>query len=171
MKIHWRRFVLAALCVSFAGCSVPSRKDSVEEPSSALPGDAFRVDWISVEPVSKLEAGGAATFAVTLRNSGSATWPDPQAAQPEHPRGMFAVRLSWRWLDLRDHRVLGDFRPRSDLPWPVAPGTSVILPCAVQIPAAAGNYELEFQLVQEGVDWFSSKGADRLILPISVAKR
>ncbi len=122
-----------------------------------------------MEPVSELVAGARATFAVKLRNRGSATWPDAQAAMPSHPTGMYAVRLAWRCLDPRDGRVIQDRRARSDLPWPVRPGKDVILPVQVDLPAIAGKYEIEFELVQEDVAWFASKGADRLILPIVVA--
>ena len=136
---------------------------------SALPDDAFRVEWISAEPISRLAPGKTATIAVSLRNRSATTWPDPQAGQPADPTGVFAIRLAWRWLDPRNHRVLVDFGSRSDLPWPLRPGSKALLRCEVHTPPVAGDYELEFQLVQEGVAWFSSKGGDGMVVPVAIS--
>jgi hypothetical protein len=158
-----------ALILALSACSRPAEPPETRLP--LLPESAFRVEWTGVDPVTEVVAGSRAVFAVSFRNRGSATWPDPAAAKPENPDGMSAVRLAWRWRDARDHRVIADFGDRSDLPWPIGPGAGAILPCEVDIPAVPGEYELEFQLVEEGIAWFDSKGAAPLVLPVSVAPR
>ena len=45
---------------------------------------------------------------------------------------------------------------RTDLPASVAPGQSVTVNAVVNAPPA-GTYTIKFDLVQEGVAWFSSQ--------------
>jgi hypothetical protein len=47
---------------------------------------------------------------------------------------------------------------RTALPAAVAPGQTVTLNVIVKMPAAPGTYLLRFDLVQEGVAWFSGQG-------------
>ena len=44
------------------------------------------------------------------------------------------------------------------LPSPVAPGGSITLQATVAAPAAAGAYTLQWDMIREGVTWFSQQG-------------
>ena len=41
----------------------------------------------------------------------------------------------------------------------------------IQVPASAGAYRLQIDLVQEFVTWFEGHGADRLMVPVIVEPR
>jgi hypothetical protein len=47
---------------------------------------------------------------------------------------------------------------RTGLPAAVAPGQAVTLNAIVKMPAGPGTYLLRFDVVQEGVAWFSGQG-------------
>ena len=82
---------------------------------------------------------------IRLRNEGFATW----LSGGEHP-----VRLSYHWIDAGGTPVVWD-GPRNALPFDVPPGAEVIVAAAVRAPQFEGAYILAWDLVEEGIGWFS----------------
>jgi hypothetical protein len=85
---------------------------------------------------------------ITLTNTGNFPWP-AAGANPVH--------LGYHWIDATGNAVVWDGL-RSSLSVDVAPGAAQTLQAKVQMPAAPGTYTLRWDLVQEGVTWFSGKG-------------
>ncbi len=67
------------------------------------------------------------------------------------------VNVSYHWLSPQHRRVLTEGL-RTALARGVSPGEAITTHVVVQAPAAAGTYLLEFDLVHEGVTWFSEAG-------------
>jgi hypothetical protein len=82
---------------------------------------------------------------LTLTNKGAHSWSSA---------GKSAVFLGYRW---RGQSVLEG--ERTPLPVDVQPGQAVDLVVLVRAPKAAGEYELEWDLVEEGAGWFGASGA------------
>ena len=57
---------------------------------------------------------------------------------------------------------------RADLRQPLRPGDSATLSIPVRAPKKPGEYQLQFDLVQELVSWFEEKGAPPLRVPVTV---
>ena len=95
-------------------------------------------------------AGESVVAAVTLTNTGTATW----RARPD---GSDHVRLGIQLLDAAS-RVIGRDFARGDLEVDIAPGDSRNLRASFNAPAEAGDYNLKFDLVVEGVTWFEPAG-------------
>jgi stage II sporulation protein D len=89
--------------------------------------------------------GGEVPVQVPLRNAGMQTW----QASGDHP-----IRLSYHWVDWGGTPVVWD-GPRSALPFDVAAGNEVLVAATVRAPQAEGTYVLAWDMVQEGVGWFS----------------
>lgn len=102
------------------------------------------------------------TIAVTITNRGSLTW-SPAGPNPFH--------LSYHWyaVGLVPPGIVPSSPPpnfgavvfdglRTNLLGPIAPGQSGTPVASVQAPPNAGTYVLKWDLIQEGVTWFSSKG-------------
>jgi hypothetical protein len=85
------------------------------------------------------------TVPVTITNAGSMTW-QPGAFNASYhlyvPSGAVYV---WDGV-------------RTALPAAVASGQAVTLNLIVKMPAGPGTYLLRFDVVQEGVAWFSGQG-------------
>ncbi len=94
---------------------------------------------------ASLIPGAEIPVQVPLRNTGLAAWP----AGGEHP-----VRLSYHWIDGGGTPVVWD-GPRNALPFDVAPGQEILVAATVRAPASEGQYVLAWDLVQDGVGWFS----------------
>ncbi len=99
--------------------------------------------------VSALAVTGAQTAVpIAVTNSGNFTWP---------AAGANPVDLSYHWSDSAGRTVLWDGL-RTKLAADVAPGGSQTLQAAIQFPTAPGTYTLRWDLVQEGLAWFSGQG-------------
>jgi len=102
--------------------------------------------------------GATVQLSVRVTNYGQRAWP---------AAGANPVRLSYHLFTSGGAVVVWD-GSRGILPADVAPGQAITVPVTVQLPGAAGGYRIEWDLVQEGVAWFSSLGVPRLVEPFTV---
>lgn len=151
--------LLASSCG--AAPSGPGR-NAESAPPAAPPAEFYRAAWGEAEFPASLVAGAAARVVVSVENTGSFTWPDPQMANGEAG----SVRLGHRWIDAGGGVV--DAPTRTNLPWPLRPGESILLPARVTAPELPGEYRLQLDLVHETVSMFSSRGVRPLDLAITV---
>src|SRR5439155_18506346 len=77
------------------------------------------------------------------------------------------VDLSYHILTSSGQVVVWDGK-RGTLGSDVAVGQSAVVQVPVQLPSATGDYQISWDLVQEGVAWFSQLGIGRLTEAISV---
>ena len=89
--------------------------------------------------------GGEVPIEVHLENTGLQAWPAGGAAP---------VRLGYHWLDGTPVAVVWD-GARAVLPHDVQPGEDVTITVTVRAPRAEGTFILAWDMVQEGVGWFS----------------
>ena len=88
-------------------------------------------------------AGAASMIPITINNTGSLNW-DSSFNLAYHIYYQSGAVLVWEGV-------------RTDLPASVAPSQSVTVDAVVNVPPA-GTYTIKFDLVQEGVAWFSAQG-------------
>jgi SpoIID/LytB domain protein len=102
--------------------------------------------------------GASLQLSVRVSNYGARSWP---AAGPN------PVHLSYHILTPTGGAVVWDGQ-RGYLAADLAVGQSAIVQVPVSLPSALGNYVIAWDLVQEGVAWFSQLGVGRLQENISV---
>jgi tRNA (mo5U34)-methyltransferase len=108
----------------------------VDGPSTSRPGDDL-------------------TYRVTVKNQGSASW----RARGEQGSYDGAVRLGAHLAPPDDADApIWDFG-RADLDTDVAPGGETSIPIVVRAPERPGDYQIEFDMVAEGVAWFEDRGS------------
>jgi len=114
-------------------------------------------------------AGERFAAAVIVENASDEVWLDPRSAH-RSGSGAGAVRLAYRWWGASDADAsMTDHAPaRGELSAPLPPHGSAVMAVEVTAPATPGAYRLQLDLCQELVAWFESKGAARLIVPVSV---
>ncbi|MCS7464062.1 sulfatase-like hydrolase/transferase [Paenibacillus doosanensis] len=88
---------------------------------------------------------------IHLKNTGNITW-----------TGENHVYLAYHWLDFDGNVIIYD-GIRTSLPKDLAPGESVTLLAKVQTPEKAGFYQLQWDMVQENVTWFSGKDPNNVL--------
>ncbi|MDP9245524.1 MAG: N-acetylmuramoyl-L-alanine amidase, partial [Chloroflexota bacterium] len=117
------------------------------DPTPTGVGADYRASY-GVGPVPTMQIGQTVTVPVTVNNVG---------------QGIFSVNsstpvdLGYHWYDAIGKVVVWDGL-RTKLPGDLQPGGSVLLNAQVQSPPDGGTYQLRFDLAQEGVAWFSTKG-------------
>jgi SAM-dependent methyltransferase len=101
------------------------------------------------------------TAAVTVTNTGNVRWPASTAD------GVGQVQIGIQLLDAASRVIDPDF-VRWRLPHDVGPDESLNASIAFAAPAAAGEYQLKFDLVAEGITWFEPGGTVVAIRPLRV---
>ena len=104
--------------------------------------------------------GAEVPVQVSLRNIGLAPW----TASGDHP-----VHVSYHWFALDGTPVIWD-GARNALGGDVAPGQAVQLAIAVRAPDVEGDYLLVWDLVKEGVGWFSGHGVTTKVEEVTVSQ-
>ncbi len=104
-------------------------------------------------------SGSTQTVPITLTNTGNFPWP---------VAGSNPVHLGYHWIDAAGNAAVWD-GVRSNLGSDVAPGAAQTLQATVQVPTTPGSYTLKWDLVQEGISWFSGKGVPTFNQPVAVA--
>ena len=101
-------------------------------------------------------SGATPTVPVTVTNTGSLTW---DANSP--------FRLAYHWYQGSTATTWEG--TRTILPSAVPPGGSITLQAAVTAPTKAGAYTLKWDMIREGVTWFSGQNVTPLAIPVTVA--
>jgi hypothetical protein len=104
-------------------------------------------------------AGQTTTVPVTIRNIGNGTFPTTSS---------FPVNLAYHWTSTSGANVVWD-GSRTPLGGDLLTGQSVTVSAVVTAPTTGGSYLLKLDLVQEGVAWFSTKGAATGNLSVNLA--
>jgi len=118
----------------------------------------YRVNFLSHTVPAEIRAGEVVSVTFRLRNEGSKTWV---------ARGNNPVRLGFHWY-LNGQTVLVREDYRGTLPQNVAPRQEVTITTKVMAPDTPGRYVLQWDLVEEGVTWFSARGSRPLELQVEV---
>jgi hypothetical protein len=148
-----RRAASAALAVTLAvGLSVSAFESMLAQRLLFWrDGSWFSVEYqIGATPPS-IHPREQFTVPVSLRNTGVLTW---TRTPPSF------TRLSYHWQRVGGApATLADFEGlRTELPEDVPPGGMINLLGLVRGPRVPGTYRLSWDLVQEGVCWFSERG-------------
>jgi uncharacterized protein (DUF3820 family) len=107
----------------------------------------FKATYL-VQGLPSFTAGQQATVPILITNAGRGVIPVTNS---------YPVSLAYHWYDAAGRPSVWDGQ-RTKLPADLPPGQAVQLQAQVAAPSAAGPYQLRFDLVQEGVSWFTQKG-------------
>jgi hypothetical protein len=104
-------------------------------------GGVNGMSFVSQSVTYSMEAGYIYEVAVTMRNDGTSTWTDA---------GLFRLGSQ----NPRDNYTWG--LNRVAVPTSVAPGEEVTFDFYVTAPSTPGSYNFQWQMVQDGVEWFGT---------------
>ena len=128
---------------------------SNDQPTT-LPRYGARYRLIEPAP-ERFFLGEALLLDLELLNTGGTPW---------LASGNYPVLVVQRWLD-RQGRVV-DEGPWVALPSHVPPGMFARFELRVESPPAPGQYQLQIDMVENGMAWFSERGIAPLLVPIAV---
>lgn len=121
----------------------------------------WSVEWIGHETPPRLATNRGYAVKVRVRNTSGATWRSPGTRH-----GRVALSHRWESTDWGLEIPLGDV---TLLERGLAPGEEAELLAGLWTPAHPGRYTLFWDMLCEGVAWFSRRGAAPLRVPVEVA--
>ncbi len=124
-----------------------------------LPDAACRAEWLDVQGLAPLAPGERLLLRVGLRNSSRFGWGPTQES---------GLRLANRWLDPEGAVVVSqDGTTNIAARWP--PGEERELELWITAPEQPGSWQLELDLVEEGIARFSARGAAPMVTAATVS--
>jgi SAM-dependent methyltransferase len=136
--------------------SEPVREFAAPTASSSLPDHAFNASIHVLSSVGHVKTLSQIAVRVAVKNLGGATWP------------CATVHLGNHWLDDKGNVLILD-DARAALPYDLKPGAEVEVSLSMNTPSEAGTYQIELDMVQEGVAWFNQRGSRTEIIRVQVA--
>jgi len=133
-----------------------------ERARSPLPESAFLAEISVANPPTHLSAGEQATVQILIKNTSEVIW-----RGRDWTADAFQIAVGNHWLDGDGKTVIND-DGRAPFLRDVRPGETLEILLTVNAPSRGGNYQLEIDLVQEGVSWFGLRGSPTLRLPIVI---
>jgi hypothetical protein len=112
--------------------------------------------YAPAEAALSLRPGETRTTVVRVTNTGKMTW---KADRLFH--------LAYHWYDEAGRKVEDGLR--TQLPHDVGPGQTVEVQAEMRAPAVEGRYLLAWDMVQEGIGWFSDRGVAQATIPARIA--
>ncbi len=137
--IRNRPGVIEDFCLALANdyrWSLPARPD-------------YRTTFLTQNTPPSAMAGDTINVTFTVRNDGAKTW----TSRPPNP-----FRLCSHWYDADNLKVLVAIGYHNDLPHDVASGEEVTLVAKTMAPDTPGHYRLRWEMLHEGVTWFTRQG-------------
>jgi MoaA/NifB/PqqE/SkfB family radical SAM enzyme len=132
---------------------------------NAIPGATprARIEVATVVPGLPLLARRGRVFAVRTRVHNLSTRPFPREAS----HGRRLVRLGAQLCDVSGVVIERDYA-RAWLPRTIGGGEQAAVSIEVPAPPEPGRYQLKFDLVSEGIDWFEACGSEPTVKPLLV---
>lgn len=125
------------------------------------PRPLHRADLAVESLPDTVPAACEASAGISLTNTGNVMW------RARSADGVGQVRAGIQLLDAQSRMLDRDFA-RAELPSDLAPGESARVTVTFRAPATAGDYQLKFDLVAEGLTWFEPGGSAVAITPLRV---
>lgn len=123
---------------------LPQIRDSIVAEQPPL-----RATFTQHDTPGNLTPGSNLNVKLTVRNSGSLTWP---------AQGQGAVSVGYRWLGADGKPLKGAPEARTPLTRNVPFADTLVITAKLSVPPLNGKYALIWDMYQEGVGWFSDQG-------------
>jgi hypothetical protein len=123
----------------------------------------YRVSWGAHNTPSTMTAASNNVVSVSFTNTGTLTW---SATPPNN----VSVAYHWRYGSCSGTSTAVWNGTHTPITQDAATGDSVsALSVAITAPPAAGTYCLQYDLIREGITWFSWQGAAVLQVTVTVS--
>ena len=147
--------VILSLIFGGLGCGKEKEKGKVEKVN---PLSEFKAEIVVENPPTVLKVNSLSTLQVKVKNVSNVIWPVGSS-----------INLAYHWLN-KDGKAIVFDGLRTPIPHDMKPNEELVLGTKVSAPNQAGDYILEFDMVQEEVAWFKDKGSKTTRINIKVNK-
>jgi SAM-dependent methyltransferase len=132
--------------------SHPRPADEQEQLAAPMPAEAYRASIrVHCDVPQDLAAGAEIVLAASVTNTSVHHW---------RQRETGPIRYGNHWLTGSGHAMLIQDDGRVALPEHVAPGETCHVALKLTAPQDPGEYQIECDVVHEGISWFADKGSE-----------
>lgn len=175
--------VIAFACViAGTGCSkerpanvevsVPKSQGPRPAPGKTpgpLPPSGYRAKVTLPEPPAKLRTGEQQNLKVHIKNISDVPWWQRGGETNDRSDNKFYIAAASRWLD-KDGKHTENLEGHNGIPRDLKPGDEADMTIHINAPKEPGEYVLEVDMVQEGVNWFSDRGSSTIRTKVTVVR-
>ncbi len=123
--------------------------------------DPWALHFLAHDTPVSMAVGQLCAVNLRVKNIGGKTWPK---------EGDAPVHVGYKWFSRSGEQLLDVEDRRTVLPFDIEPNQEAAFGALLAAPQTPGSYYLRWDLVVEGLTWFSDAGNPPLVLPLSVTE-
>ena len=181
--VNYRRVLLGALIAAlivFAGCkpkqTATSASNASQTKTSAqqkqagpLPDSGFRAQINAPDPPERLRTGQVTIINIKVKNTSDVIWYQRGGVATDRTDNKFYIAAGNRWLD-KDGKLTSETEGHNGIPKDLKPGEETEMTLQITAPKQPGEWTMQLDMVQEGVNWFSERGSPVTNVKVQVVK-
>ncbi len=136
--------------------AAPKEEKPGKEAEAPVKHGEFAYLILKTETPQQMEIDTRVPILVNVKNTSNRVWPQKGS-----------IKLGYYWTDQKGERIK-KMEGRAPMRKEVEPGAIASLRPSVKTPLDPGKYFLVWDMIEENVAWFGSKGATPLRIPITI---
>ena len=175
-------FVFIGGLVLFAGCqpkqpganspannAQQTKAPSQQKQAGPLPDSGFRAQITAPDPPQRLRTGQVTIINIKVKNTSDVIWYQRGGVTTDRTDNKFYIAAGNRWLD-KDGKLTSETEGHNGIPKDLKPGEETEMTLQITAPKQPGEWTMQLDMVQEGVNWFSERGSPVTNIKVQVVK-
>ena len=175
-------FVFICGLVLFAGCAPKqpatnstannaqqTKTPAQQKQAGPLPDSGFKAQITAPDPPERLRTGQVAIINIKVKNTSDVIWYQRGGMTSDRSDNKFYIAAGNRWLD-KDGKLTSETEGHNGIPKDLKPGEETEMALQITAPKQPGDWTMQLDMVQEGVNWFSERGSPVTNVKVQVVK-
>lgn len=168
--------------VLFAGCkpkqpatnstannAQQTKTPAQQKQAGPLPESGFKAQITAPDPPERLRTGQVAIINIKVKNTSDVIWYQRGGLTTDRSDNKFYIAAGNRWLD-KDGKLTSETEGHNGIPKDLKPGEETEMTLQITAPKEPGEWTMQLDMVQEGVNWFSERGSPVTNVKVQVVK-
>src|SRR5689334_16868581 len=152
-----------------AGNAQQTKTPAQQHVAGPLPDSGFRAVITATDPPQRLRTGQVAIINIKVKNTSDVTWYQRGGVTTAQTDNKFYIAAGNRWLD-KDGKLTSETEGHNGIPKDLKPGEETEMTLQITAPKQPGDWTMQLDMVQEGVNWFSERGSPVTNVKVQVVK-
>ena len=154
---------------SSAGNAQQTKTPAQQKTAGPLPDSGFKAQITAPDPPERLRTGQVAIINIKVKNTSDVIWYQRGGMTTDRTDNKFYIAAGNRWLD-KDGKLTSETEGHNGIPKDLKPGEETEMTLQITAPKQPGEWTMQLDLVQEGVNWFSERGSPVTNIKVQVVK-
>jgi len=116
-----------------------------------------------------VRTGQVAIINIKVKNTSDVIWYQRGGLTTDRSDNKFYIAAGNRWLD-KDGKLTSETEAHNGIPKDLKPGEETEMTLQITAPKQPGEWTMQLDMVQEGVNWFSERGSPVTNIKVQVVK-